>query len=142
MKKITFLGIILISVLFFASCNSSERNYKEVIIDAYEDGFPRKINYYTQDSILIKTSEFHPNHMLFIEGRFKDQTRDGHWKSWRDNGVMWSEAHYKNGVQHGDYRTYHENGQLYIDGHFKNGKHSGTWNFYDEDGQLLKTVKY
>lgn len=141
MKKIAFLIIVLTGLLFFTNCNS-EGKYKEVVVEIYEDGFPKKINYYTQDTILAKYAEYHPNHAIFIEGNFKNQLREGRWRSWRDNGTLWSEGYYKNGIQTGTYRTFYENGKLSIKGHYKDDKHTGTWKFYDEDGTLLKTLEY
>lgn len=142
MKKIAFIIIVLATgLLFFTNCNG-EKKYKEVVVEVFEDGFPQKVDYYIQDSILAKTVQYHSNHALYIEGTYKDQVRDGRWRSWRDNGILWSEAHYKKGVQTGKYRVFYENGQLYIKGHYKDGKHTGTWKFYDEDGELLKEVKY
>lgn len=142
MKKIALIIILLTTgLLFFTNCKE-EKRYKEVVVEVFEDGFPQKINYYEQDTILVKYVEYHTNHMLCIEGNFKNQEREGRWRSWYENGTLWSEAHYKDGVQTGKYRTFFENGKQSMEGNYKDGKRVGTWKLYDEDGKLVKTVEY
>lgn len=137
---ITFL---LTGLVFFSACN--DQGLTKVVTETFEDSSPKMVLYYSihdTDSVLIKSSEYHPNRMLYIEGSYKNNVRDGEWKSWYDNGILWSEGYFKNGVQTGISKTYYENGQLRYSGEFKNGKRIGTWHFYDENGRMVKEIKY
>jgi len=137
-----FTGL-LFSILLLIAC---EDKLTGVVVNYFEDGKPFKILYYSikgNDSTLVKSVEYHPNHNIFIEGHYKNEKPDGEWKSWYENGNLWSVGTFKEGVQVGKTKTYHENGNLRYCGYYdKNGKYTGTWKFYDENKNLIKTMEY
>lgn len=141
MKKLFYIFILIVGFLF--ACKNS---YTEVIQSLHADGSKQIVYFYDiqgTDSTLVKMQEFYPSSQnKRIEGFFKNNQRDGLWKSWRQDGKLWSEGEFKNGLHHGITKVYHENGQLYYSGTFQNDQRSGIWKFYDETGKLVKEVDY
>lgn len=141
MKKIVFLffGIIFLMV-------SCKPKYVEVVQTLHADGSRRAVYYYQMkgtDSVLVMMKEFYPScENVRIEGEFKNNQRNGLWKSWRLDGKLWSEAEFKNGMHDGINNVYHENGKLYYTGIFVNNERTGMWKFYDENGNLVKEIDY
>ncbi|MDR2972521.1 MAG: hypothetical protein LBU83_11435, partial [Bacteroidales bacterium] len=115
-------------------------------VNFFDDGTPQHVLYYNikgEDSILVKSIEYHPNKTVYIEGGFKNGKREGEWKSWYENGNVWSVGTFKEDVQVGTTTTYYENGNLRYSGTYdNNGKYIGTWKFYDENNNLLETMEY
>jgi antitoxin component YwqK of YwqJK toxin-antitoxin module len=138
-----YIALIFSALFLLSAC---KEKLTGVIDNWFEDGFPQKILYYKiqrRDSILVKSTEYHPNHAIFIEGGYKNGKREGEWKSWYDNGNLWSVGTFKEGVQVGKTMTYYENGNLRYSGSYdKNEKRIGEWKFYDEDNNLIETIKY
>ncbi len=87
---------------------------------------------------LVKEIQYHPNGKKYIEGGYSNELRDGHWKSYYEDGKLWSEGDFLKGESHGKRTVYHPNGKKYYEGNFDMGKRSGLWVFYDEDGIKLK----
>lgn len=140
MKHYYFL---LISILFMVGCKPK---YTEVIQSLHPDGLKQFVNYYkitSKDSSLVMMREFYPtSEKIRIEGTYKDNKRDGMWKSWRQNGDLWSEGEFKNGQRNGITKTYHDNGKLYYSGYYKDNERTGKWVFFNEQGQKVKEENY
>ncbi|MDD4847661.1 MAG: hypothetical protein PHR53_02710 [Bacteroidales bacterium] len=140
MKKLLFFCFIAASLI------GCQPNYTEVIQTLHEDGSRRLVYYYNvhnNDSTLAMLREYYPSSPIIrIEGSFKNNERDGLWKSWREDGKLWSEGEFKAGIRDGITKVYHENGALYYSGNYKDGQRIGTWKFFNEEGKMIKEVKY
>lgn len=77
-----------------------------------------------------------------MDGKFKDEERDGAWKAWYENGNLWSEGEYKAGKRNGPGIAYHPNGKKYIEGMYRDDARVGAWKFYDTTGVLIREVNF
>ena len=138
-----FIGLTFSVLLLLSAC---KEKLTSIVDNAYDDGSPQKVLYYKVENgkkILVKSVEYHPNHNVYIEGGYKNDQREGEWKSWYDDGKLWSVGTFKAGVQVGETLTYYENGNLRYSGTYdKHGKRTGKWKFYDEKKNLLETIEY
>jgi antitoxin component YwqK of YwqJK toxin-antitoxin module len=143
MKKPTPIFIVSVFLaLFLFSCGSKEP--VRVVEKTYSDGKENVVVYYSDDKdhIKLKEERFHPNGAIYWQGDFKNNLRDGYWRSWYQNGNIWSEGNYVDGKTDGVWKVYFENGKLRYTGSYKNGVQTGVWTFYDENGNKLNEEKY
>jgi antitoxin component YwqK of YwqJK toxin-antitoxin module len=85
----------------------------------------------------IKEEETETEEEVEEEISYKNDTKDGPWKSYYENGQLKEEGNYKDGKNyHGQYKEYHENGQLKHDGKYKDGIQEGICKLYYENGQM------
>lgn len=138
-----YFNLFIITILFLIGCNQKP---VEVIQTLHPDGSKQIVYYYEindKDSSLIMMREYYStSEKIRIEGTYKDNKRDGLWKSWRNDGKVWSEGAFKNGVRDGITKTYHENGKIYYSGQYKENQRVGKWEFFNEDGQKVKEEVY
>jgi antitoxin component YwqK of YwqJK toxin-antitoxin module len=80
--------------------------------------------------------EVYANDKIKIEGRKKDNLREGVWFSYFENGNKWSETAYKNGLKNGTSIVNYPNGKIHYKGQYKNDKKTGNWYFYKVNGTL------
>lgn len=137
MKRMVFS--LILSLIFFSCSKGTE----EVVEEKFPDGTPKLVRVYETkegERILIKETEYYPNHFKKMEGEFKEGKRHGKWIVWYDNGNPWSEGHYKNGKRNGKSITWFENGKMRYEGKYKDDLKVGIWKFYDEQGNFVKSV--
>lgn len=77
------------------------------------------------------------------EGAFVDGKQEGCFKFWYNNGELASENNYKNGELHGSTRCMYKNGKMNEYGEYRNNKRIGLWVEYnDPEPWMFKTRKY
>lgn len=139
MRKIFFLAILTI-ILY--SCSDEG---KKVVEKTYPDGSPKVEKYYKikgSDSELVKEVNYYSSQQKMMEGKYKNDKRDGYWVYYYENGEKWSEGIYENGLDEGLRTTYYENGEKRYEGNYTKGKETGIWKFWNEKGKLEKTINY
>ena len=60
--------------------------------------------------------------MLKTEDTYKNDKKEGFYKTYYKNGNLCSEGAYKDNKEEGIYKKYYENGDLYLYGFYKNGR--------------------
>src|SRR6185369_7119791 len=78
--------------------------------------------------------EKYPNGQIKIEGKIKNGTRFGQWKSYYPNGTAYSESYYEDGKLNGKSATFYKNGRVRYIGYYTWSKPSGSWQFFDSTG--------
>lgn len=133
--------LVLVTLCLLASGCSRKR----VVEASFDNGKPRVVKYYhKKGGELILESEvvYYKNGQKKLEGKYKDQQRDGIWKAWHENGNLWSEGEYRGGKREGKGLSYHENGKKYIEGNYRNDMRVGVWQFYDTTGVMASEVNF
>lgn len=133
--------LVLVTLCLLASGCSRKR----VVEASFDNGKPRVVKYYhKKGGELILESEvvYYKNGQKKLEGKYKDQQRDGIWKAWHENGNLWSEGEYRGGKREGKGLSYHENGKKYIEGNYRNDMRVGVWHFYDTTGVMASEVNF
>jgi TonB family protein len=77
-----------------------------------------------------------------FEGEDKDDTLDGTYNLWYNNGKLSEEGNYKNNELHGTVKTWFESGQLSYEKFYVKGKLQDTLKGYYEDGALRRIEVY
>jgi antitoxin component YwqK of YwqJK toxin-antitoxin module len=137
MQKLFYFFLALI---LFVSCSRTS-----VKKEKFDDGKIKSEKTYQKidgKDQLIKEVQFHPNGKKYIEGKYKDNLRNGYWASWYKDGKLWSEGEFVKGESHGKRTVYYPNGKKYYEGNFNMGKRTGIWMFYDEQGKKVKEVDF
>ncbi len=114
-----------------------------------------------------KYKEFYVNGKLKAEGTVVDNTSEGLWKYYDEDGHLVSQGYERNGVKNGRWKHYHpssgkvasegsyldgnkeeswqyfyENGQLSSEGEYKLGRKEQTWNLYHSDGRFKAKAQF
>lgn len=131
----------LIPIILILSCTHDPF---QVTKESYEDGTPKLVRYYEDESeeVLVKETQYYEDGSKYIEGAYKNDERTGTWNAWYRDGTLWSTGHYKDGLEHGTKTAYHENGQIYYEGELKADKRIGIWTFWNKEGKEMKKVDY
>ena len=140
--KSLFLFALLLGIV---SCNRVKTT--PIVKESYADGKPKILTEYIIDEYgrkkLYKETLFFPGEKKYIEGKYNtEESRDGIWTSWYENGNKNSEVKYINGKEDGKYRVWHPNGKLFIKGKYDMGNKVGVWEIYDSLGVKTKEMKY
>lgn len=83
-------------------------------------------------------SLFHRNGTLYREGTYKNDLREGLWKTWDSRTHPLDEITFKKGLRHGSSKTFHKNGRVESEGHWYKGIPSGHWVHYDSFGNIIR----
>jgi len=142
MRKAGFLLAAVVFSLALVSCGGDKS--VRVVEKTYADGKDLLVVYYSdnKEHVKLKEEKYHPDGKLLWQGEFKNNERDGYWRSWYPNGNIWSEGAYIEGKNDGEWKVYFENGRLRYVGSYANGIKTGEWVFYDENGRKQKVEKY
>ncbi len=141
-KSALYLAIAIVIGIFSACSNSGNEKSLEgaEVIESYANGNPRiERDYKMIDGkrLAVYEREYYADNKILKEGPLdSNESRDGLWKSYRQDGMLWSEGEYKNGVRQGKTITYHPTGNIYYEGRFNKGQKSGVWKFYKENGEF------
>jgi len=131
----------IILSLFIIACNKP----KKVIEETYPDNSPKVEKYYIEKESskeLVKEIRYYPNNKIQMEGKYKNNKRNGDWIYYFENGTIWCEGSFLDGVDHGQRIVYYENGQKRYEGSYIKGKQTGIWKFWDEDGDVQKEIDF
>lgn len=137
MKKAIFLLIVPLMVLGCAR--------QKIVESTYEDGSPQLVHYYRKlngQKVLEEEISYYPGSKKKMEGKYRNNLRDGKWQAWYENGKLWSEGEYRDGKRTGMGIAYHPNGKKYIEGMYKEDERVGLWKFYDSLGNMVKQVNF
>jgi antitoxin component YwqK of YwqJK toxin-antitoxin module len=134
--------ILLITLLAILTFGCS---HKKVIEATYENGNPRVVRYYHKKAgklMVEREIVYYQNKQVKMDGKFKNEEREGIWKAWYENGILWSEGEYKAGKRNGPGIAYHPNGKKYIEGIYRDDARVGAWKFYDTTGVLTHEINF
>lgn len=83
-----------------------------------------------------KVTWFYDNGQVKETGYFVNNTKDGVWETYSENGTKTSEANYSNGVKNGNWNMWNEEGNLTYHIVYENGKRviATQW---DGNGELV-----
>jgi antitoxin component YwqK of YwqJK toxin-antitoxin module len=91
----------------------------------------------------IAERHFYESQKVYIENLFKNGHKNGPSMAFRDStGNPWSLHTYTNDTLNGPYKVWHENGQLRIEGQYKMGVKSGNWRFFDNQGTIQREINF
>lgn len=91
----------------------------------------------------VAERHFYESKKVYIENLFKNGKRNGPSMAFRDSsGIPWSLHTYVNDTLDGPYKVWHENGSLRIEGQYRMGKKIGNWRFLGEQGEILREVNF
>lgn len=137
MKKALFF---LPFILAFVSC--ANHRLTENVVSTFENGQPAKVYYYNSDNQLVAGKEYYENGVLFMEGAYGNNVRQGEWIAYFPDGKVQSTGTYLDGMRTGKSKVYHENGHLWMDGWYTDDHKCGEWIFYDEQGYETGRINY
>ena len=144
MRLTFYIFSISFSELFFSCENTPDiEDMKEEVEVRNQDGSVRKASYFdkkTNEKLLER--EYYPEKKPFREWSYKAGLKNGEARSFRENGIIWSLNTYKNDTLDGPYKTWQENGKPFIEGQFEMGEKSGVWKFYGKGGEVVRTFDY
>ena len=116
--------------------------YEGWMVDHYEKGRLRSLEYVTKGVPSGPFRIWHPNGIPQSEGFFREGMEDGVWTLWFENGKKREMKIFEKGAMEGPYAWWHSNGQLRAEGDFKRGKKEGIWILYDKLGNQEKCLTY
>lgn len=91
----------------------------------------------------VAERHFYESQKIYIENLFKNGRKNGPSMAFRDStGKPWSLHTYTNDTLNGPYKVWHENGKLRIEGQYKMGIKSGNWRFFDNQGTVQKEINF
>lgn len=141
-KSVVILSIAILIGVFSACSNSESKQSLEgvEVIESYANGNPRIEREYEMvdgKKTAVYEREYYADKQIIKEGPLDiNESRDGRWKSFRQDGKVWSEGEYQNGARQGKTITYHPNGNIYYEGQFNKGQKCGVWKFHKESGEF------
>lgn len=118
MKSHVFAAIITLNILFLFNCCE---NREEVIIEAWDNGTPKSVNY-------IRGSGINQD----LVGRI----------TYFQNGIIESKVEFLDGFKNGLYSEYYSDGQKKVEGYYLNGKRDGGWIEWFENGVVKSQADY
>lgn len=86
----------------------------------YEDGSVK--SEYVKHNDLVAVTHYHQNGAVKEKGFFKNETPDGKWVLYAEDGTKISELHYENGLRHGEFRSWDRFTNTYLEMHYANGE--------------------
>ena len=142
--------IFLIGSFFLSSCTQkrvekADDNLISEIEDLWDNGNPKTVRFYKEEAsgkILVMEKQYYPEGQLNMEGKFKNDLREGEWKSWYEDGTLWSSGSFKAGKRDGKGIVYHPNGSKNIEGTYEEGRRIGLWKAWDESGNILSEQRF
>jgi antitoxin component YwqK of YwqJK toxin-antitoxin module len=145
MNKLVKYLVLFALVFGVAACKRGKPT--PVVRESYADGNPKILTEYLTDQYgrkrLYKETYFFPGEKKHVEGKYDEQqTRDGIWTSWYENGNKNSEVKYINRKEHGKYQVWHPNGKIYIKGKYDMRNKIGVWEIYDSLGVKTRDMNF
>lgn len=148
--------LIILSVLIFTSCNTTEVQNTEVnkhVNDSISKVQQKRVvdSLKSKNPLLIMppdsnyTGEYVDKYntgIIKFKGTYRFGKKHGQWMSFYPNGLAWSELHFDKGLRHGPNLTYFENGKLRYSGAYKNDARDSVWLYYDSTGVALEKVLF
>jgi len=117
---------------------------EEEITETFEDGNPKIIIYYQEDSPddVLKKATFYESGQLRLVGFYKDHQKTGKWMYFYENGNKMAETHFEENLMHGSSTRWHFNGEMHSCGYYTEGERKGKWFFYDSSGKLTNEQSF
>ena len=135
-------SLFIVVLLFLFSCGNT---IHEKIEETHPDNTPKLISYYQEiygREVLVEQKSTYPNGNIKIQGKFKNERREGEWIAYFEDGKVQSKGVYVKGKRTGIAKVYFPNGQLYYEGQYENNQRVGHWKFYNEQGELVTEKDY
>jgi antitoxin component YwqK of YwqJK toxin-antitoxin module len=94
---------------------------------------------------------FYPNGNIHEEGNYRDDKKDGYFKSYAENGDLVSVTKYIDDVKQEEaaevtkldvYNEYYPDGKIKTASTYRNGILEGVYREYNPDGQVVKSIIY
>lgn len=105
------------------------------IKEFYGSKKPKIEKNYTAGLLDGNFTEWNANGTVKLEGRYKNNEKEGEWKSWYFvSHTLHQLITYKNSEKHGAFKEYNPNEVLVIDGVYEEGEKEGVWKYYFDDG--------
>jgi len=73
---------------------------------------------------------------------FMDDTIDGDYCEYREDGSLISKSEYKKGLLHGRHKLYREDGSILLEGYYFEGQKDNTWRSFYPDGKEKRRSEY
>ena len=124
--------------------NEYDNNKNLIHSGTYKGNVPIGIHrFYNDKKEVINTIVYNESGIKTAEGIIKENgKRNGHWKSFFENGSTKYEGDYNGNKRNGIWKYYFKNGILEQTGIFKNDKFDGLWTWYYENGKVLRTENF
>lgn len=85
---------------------------------------------------------YHKNGKILEEKHWKNDTEEGTWEQFFENGTVKTKGKYVHGFLEGKITFYFPGGKPHIEGVYRDAVRDSTWNYYKENGELDYTEKY
>ena len=115
----------------------------EDVIERYENGYLKKVNYYErihingyENQILVTEREFYENGYLKYDKNYKNGNYHGKHVKYYYNGNLEYEKSYKDDYYHGKHVEYYENGQIQCEENYEDHIRVGKYVSYYKNGQI------
>ena len=105
--------LIILPLLLIVGC---EEGPKKIIVETWEDGTPKKVDYVIGD---------------WLKGIQQETLRS---ITYYENGEIIKDENFKAGKLDGKFTGWYESGQKRIEGNYIAGEHTGTWTSWDSLG--------
>ena len=134
---------ILIIILFLFSLAACKRECR-IVKDTFANVKPKEVHIYPNcgDTSYYKGQVFYENGRLSGEGFFKNDKRNGHFKSWYENGNLEADWNVVDNKEHGFIQRWYENGQIKIIGTLEYGIENGLQKKWYENGEPESEGKF
>lgn len=144
MLKNGSLFVVLFLVFTLTSCLHKQI---EEVVNTYPDDKPFIVRYYQENRItkkreMTKEVAFFMDGSLQAESIYKEGLKNGKMRLWYSKDILFSEAFFVNDTLDGIFTLYHENGAKKSEGHYVKGEKKGTWRYWDDTGAELSTLSY
>ena len=120
-----------------------ERGYKQGKWRYYHKGMIYELRTYKNDTLDGNYIKYHENGKVSIEGSYREGLKNGTWHTYDNSGRITYIQNYVAGLPDGHFRAYHWFTDVVSrEGNYKQGKKHGVFREYTIDGELFKEEKY
>ncbi len=85
---------------------------------------------------------YYSNGIVSEEVSWKQNTKNGLWKQYYQNGSMRLKSWYENDLLNGSYEVFFADSTIKVRGNYLDNLKNETWSFYDETGSEAYTIEY
>jgi antitoxin component YwqK of YwqJK toxin-antitoxin module len=108
----------VLSLIVFMSTTCVAQN---TVKTSYEDG-TLKSEYVQKGNDLVAVTHYYKSGAVKETGFFKNETPEGQWITYSENGAKTAELSYADGKRHGEFRVWDEFANAYLEIHYANGE--------------------
>jgi len=121
----------------------TQASWLRVRTSYYESGqlYMQWIEEVTPKGAILQGSHvrFHPNGVLWQEGQYLNNEREGLWTSRYDTGAIESQGVFRNGLSEGVWTWWYSNSTTSAKGDYQQDLRQGEWHYWHANGQQ-KTI--